>query len=43
MAWVCWFEEFYFLSEWDDGGQFFYRCYGSYQKIGEQLMWWKLG
>ena len=30
MSWVCWFEEYYFLTEWDDAGAFFYRCYGSW-------------
>lgn len=39
MAWLCWWEEFYFLTEWDDNGAFFYRCYLSYQN---RLQFWTL-
>ena len=30
MSWICWFESFYFLSEWNDGGDYLLRCYDSY-------------
>jgi hypothetical protein len=40
MAWICWFESFYFLSEWNDAGQYMIRCYDSFQK---NLEFWSLG